>query len=214
MTHGFTPGIKETDAKPAEYRLYGNKMLDIQINDLQNGGFECPVGQTWTVVGDGRRIPVLGAAAPVEGASMGIISTGLGFTTDSGSITQIFCAPADASQICFSWNFFSEEFLEYVGSQYQDTFEVTVENAKDGSGRTTLLLKTVDGTNADPGVSPVANSFDQGDVYATGWQKFTGNIPAGLLGQPIRVTFRVFDVGDSIYDTAVLIDNIILQPVP
>ncbi|MHC4469445.1 MAG: choice-of-anchor L domain-containing protein [Planctomycetota bacterium] len=211
MSHAFTPGVKETDKDPAEYKLFGNKNLDIQKDGIENGGFEDPLAQAWTVQGDGRRIPALGAATPKEEKAMGIISTGLGFTTESGSISQVFCAPENADEIMFWWNFFSEEFLEFVGSEFQDTLEVFVENAEDGTSKTMLLMKTIDSTNANPGVSPVAISFDQDDVHATGWQKFTAPFPAALKGKPVKITFRVFDVGDSIYDTAVLIDDIQLS---
>jgi hypothetical protein len=212
---GWTPGIKETDADPAEYRLYGNRDLSIENTGLKDGDFEGEaIEQAWTREGDARRIPVLGDAVPTNGAGMGIISTGLGFTTDSGTLSQVFCAPANAATFEFDWNFFSEEFLEYVGSQYQDGFVVTLENAKDGSDLTTVYNETIDSINASFALAKTSNGFDRGDVYATGWKHFSVAFPAALAGKPVRLKFRTFDVGDSIYDTAILIDQVKLTTSP
>ena len=57
---------------------------------------------------------------------MGIISTGLGFTKDMGNITQKFCIPPNAKTLSFYWKFYSEEFLEFCGTQFQDSFIATL----------------------------------------------------------------------------------------
>ena len=47
---------------------------------------------------------------------MGIISTGLGFTTTTGKIFQSFRVENNQSTLTVKWNFLSEEFLEYINS--------------------------------------------------------------------------------------------------
>lgn len=205
---GWQPGIVETDKDPAEYRLFGNRDLSIQNTGLKDGGFESgQVSQAWSRSGDGRIIVRLGASVPTEGTKMGIISTGLGFTTSNGLVRQQFCMPANADTISFDWNFFSEEFMEYVGSIYQDGFTVTLAEP-DGANSTLLFSQTVDSIAANYPPSKVSNSFDRGDVYATGWKTFTTTVPAALVGKPVVLTFSTFDVGDSAYDTAVLLDDV------
>ena len=81
--------------------------------DLRNGGFECGTLAGWERDGDGRVIQKLGAFAPPAGEFMGIISTGLGFTTASGAIEQGFCLDPAAATLRFDWNFSSEELIEY-----------------------------------------------------------------------------------------------------
>jgi hypothetical protein len=50
-------------------------------------------------------------------------------------------------------------------------------------------------------------SFDKGGVYNTGWQSQSVDVTA-QVGQSGSLTFSAGDVGDSIYDTAILIDNV------
>lgn len=206
MADAFTPGQKETDASPAEFMLYGAGDLALDPARLNDGGFESgSIGQSWLPWGDARIIPYLGEFSPQEGALMGIISTGLGFTTSSGSVSQTFCLGADAKAVAFDWNFISEEFVEYCGSIYQDYFTVSIEDL-DAGGSTQLFSTWVDALCGD--VFPVGFSFDQGDAHATGWRKANLALPAGYGGHKVRLTFAASDVGDSIYDTAILIDDI------
>jgi hypothetical protein len=138
---------------------------------------------------------------------MGIISTGLGFTVDQGSISQTFCLTTSQTTLQLNWYFLSEEFLEYVGSIYQDYFQIIL---IDQSGNShTLFYKAIDDiyneytlTYLSPGIV-----FDRGDVYGTGWLNLSLDISA-YAGQSITLVFKSGDVGDSIYDTAILLDNI------
>jgi hypothetical protein len=83
---------------------------------------------------------------------------------------------------------------------------VTLTDTDDAANTVTLLYRAIDDLGGE--VSEVANSFDQGDVYATGWRPQTETIPASLRGKRVELRFFATDIGDSIYDTAVLIDNI------
>ncbi len=215
LDDAFIPGQTETfphpwALDPAEFKMFGSKTLSIDIEGLRDGDFESnSISQAWTVDGDARIIPILGPASPTSGTYMAVVSSGLGFTTDTGTLAQEICLPSTASTFSFDWNFFSEEFLEYVGSQYQDSFAVAMIDADDPSNNFTFLAVAIDGLAAS--VTPVANSFDQGDVYATGWRTFSDLIPPSLIGKRVRLEFFVTDIGDSVFDTAVLVDNIKLE---
>jgi len=50
-------------------------------------------------------------------------------------------------------------------------------------------------------------SFDSGDVWATAWRQASFNV-SGVAGRPVRLKFEVRDRGDSLLDSAVLIDKI------
>jgi hypothetical protein len=193
----------------ATLRLVGSQTAHY-TNGLVNGNFETGDLSGWTTVGDGRVINKLGPLLPTEGASMAIISTGLGFTTSSGSISQAFDLSSSDSKLEFRWNFLSEEFLEYIGSQYQDYFRVRLVTP---SGTKVLFSKTIDQiaagyalTKASPGIV-----FDQGDVYQTGWLTLSLDVSA-YRGQAVTLIIETGDVGDSIYDTAVLLDAIVVKP--
>ena len=53
-------------------------------------------------------------------------------------------------------------------------------------------------------------SFDRDDVYDTGWQDAQVDI-TGFAGERVDVRFFSTDVGDSVYDTAILLDNIHIE---
>lgn len=191
---------------------------------LVNGNFEEGY-MGWTRNGDGRMISQLGYISPQGGNYMGIISTGLGYTTQTGRLSQSFNIPANASQMSLKWNYLSEEFLEYIGSSYQDRFEIVL--ISDEFGEEVLLSKTIDGIAADFGASKPSEEypegipgeliavspdivFDRGDVYMTGWQTSTFDISA-YKGKCVSLVLRCTDVGDSIYDTAILLDDVTIN---
>jgi len=201
-------GYPTTKGKhPAVFQMFGADTLEIDPMGLKDAGFESGnVLQAWSVAGDARIIPGLGEAASTEGSFVGLVSTGLGFTDATGSMSQTFCLPMVAEQIAFDWNYFSEEFQEYCGDIYQDAFAVSLTEADSPANTVMLLLRTVDDLCGS--VHPVPTSFDQGDVWATGWRTATTTIPASLRGKKVVLQFYTTDVGDSIYDTAVLLDRI------
>jgi len=98
----------------------------------------------------------------------------------------------------YDWNYFSEEFLEFCGSIYQDYFTVSLLG-------TTVQYNDVDSLCGSVFSSDV--SFDKGGVYNTGWQSKEVDVTS-LAGQSGELIFSAGDVGDSIYDTAILIDNV------
>jgi len=195
----------------------GNNNLQFP-NTLINNNFEFGTIEGWTRAGDGRVISRLGIVNPTEGSFMGIISTGLGFTDSSGSIRQCFKVENDQDTISLKWNLLSEEFLEYIGSIFQDFFEIKIIK-QDGSS-VILYRKTIDqiaadfgATTTNPGllisVSPNI-VFDQGGVYMTNWQNISFNI-IPYRGQTVTIVFSTGDVGDSAFDTAILLDDVKVQ---
>ena len=187
---------------------------------LVNGDFECGNLFGWTKSGDGRVISKLASINPTGGKYLGIISTGLGFTTATGSIFQTFRVPSDKSNLTLSWYFLSEEFLEFINSQFQDYFTIKIKT--ESGSEITLLEKTIDGLAAEFGASHnpdvqgnlISQSpgivFDRGDVFGTGWMSVTFGI-TGYRGQKITLILSAGDVGDSIYDTAILLDECKLE---
>ena len=189
--------------------------------ELVNGNFEKGM-LGWTKSGDGRVISQLGSQDTGEGLYMGIISTGLGYTTATGSIFQSFTVPDKANSLELEWNFLSEEFLEYIGSAYQDKFSIVLQSEE--FGEEILLSRTIDGIAAQFGASKPDTEnpegipgdlinvspdivFDQGGVYMTGWQQESFDI-VSYRGKCVTLILRSSDVGDSIYDTAILLDDI------
>jgi len=200
----FTPGQKDTHVKPAYFTMDGNAKTYFKAG-LINGDFEKGNLTGWSKQGDGRVISKLGYINPWEGGFMGIISTGLGYTESSGSISQTFWVDPDNTTLTLKWNFLSEEFMEYVGSQYQDYFEIKV---IDEQGKSEVIFrKAIDDIANGYTLKKVSPDivFDKGDVYGTGWQFFQWSLYPHA-GTTVTLELSCGDVGDSIYDTAVLID--------
>jgi hypothetical protein len=217
--HGANDG-----GEPAALVFYGEKKTKIGISELKNPSFEEPDGTGsligWTTEGDGRAIKVLGSDSPTDGNTMAVISTGLGFTTSTGTIYQSLCLPDDAKNLIFDWNFYSEEFKEYCDSLFDDTFQVSITDIE--TDTETVLFKTsvnilcgacqgIDTSSAACQNLPLIDSpinFDVGDVWYTGWNNNETLDISGYKGKGVILKFFATDKGDSIFDTAILIDNI------
>ncbi|MGA9115579.1 MAG: choice-of-anchor L domain-containing protein, partial [Bacteroidota bacterium] len=209
----YIPG---SDPNPPNAVIELKGRTDLHYPDsLINGDFELGTITGWTKEGDGRVISQLGSQSPTGGSYMGIISTGLGFTTSTGRIFQTFRIRPGQATLRLKWNFLSEEFLEYIGSQYQDYFEVVLR--PQAGSEVVLMRKTIDmiasefgATDSTAGnlisVSP-GIVFDRGGVYMTGWQTNSFGI-ANFAGQRVTLILRAGDVGDSVFDTAILLDDI------
>jgi hypothetical protein len=208
-------GANDADTDPAALVYLGSTDLRFPQSNLTNAGFEDGIIEPWQRTGDGRVITGLGIERPKEGKFMGIISTGLGYTTTAGSIDQRLCVPDSGGTLSFRWSMYSEEWLEYVGSRYQDAFSVSVAVVDPVTGVvgafTPLFTKTIDGLAGQ--VIPADVSFDRGGVYKTTWRIDTLNFNA-YAGKTIVLKFSCTDVGDSIYDSAVLLDDIKFIEIP
>lgn len=209
----------------AHFEIRGENDIHYTL-ELMNGDFEFGNLDGWTTDGDGRNISKLSYLSPTGGSYMGIISTGLGYTTSTGKIFQSFRVNENQSTIKFKWNFLSEEFLEFINSSFQDYFKVTIID-KD-SNEDVLINKTIDILASEFGAQKFNNGedevpqpgnlklvspdivFDRADVYMTDWQTYTFDI-TNYRGKIITIEFSAGDVGDSIYDTAILLDDISVQ---
>ncbi len=202
----FTAGQSDPGSHHATYTMNASTNELHYSFDLINGDFELGNLTGWSREGDGRVITQLAGTAPTQGNFMGIISTGLGYTTSSGSIAQSFKVPDSVSNLKIKWNFMSEEFMEWVGSQYQDylTFALRDSNGVEHE----LFHNTIDSFVGFGliDVSPPVY-FDHGDCYGTDWREFVADI-VPYRGQVVRLIVRIGDVGDSAYDSACLLDEI------
>jgi hypothetical protein len=206
IAEAFTPG--QRDAGQAEFTMAGSTQTSLTTEVIVNASFEFASGfiasvSGFNVIGDGRVVGGLGSWLPTDGNRMALVSTGLGLTRASGSFAQPVCLPplppgATQMTLSYDWNFFSEEFLEYCGSQFQDSFEVSF-------GTTSLQSSKVD--DLCPIVMPDPIDFDRGDVHTTGWLTQTVDVTA-FAGTTDVLRFAAADVGDSIYDSAILVDSV------
>jgi hypothetical protein len=214
--------------KPAHLKMLGRADLTLAAtaNGLANGGFEetddasasSVVPRTWLRAGDARAMTALGGYVPTEGARMGLVSTGLGFTQTNGELQQTFCIPAGVKTLSYDWNFISDEFKSYCGRpEYQDNLSVTLQERGAAEPTTVQAVKIDDLCEtvvASMFAVPDVNYTDMdGMTYATGWKRSAGFDVSAFAGtgKPVTLRFALADKGDSIYDTVVLVDGLKLE---
>jgi len=138
---------------------------------------------------------------------MGWIGTGVGTSAslsrtlgfDAGTITD------DKLTVTFKYNYVSEEYPEFVGSQYNDYFNAFVVTP---AGNTIKFVDETVNTTAWTSISGI--NFPGGDatVGQSGWKTASVEVPASELVGNGSFQLYITDVGDSIYDSVALIDDI------
>lgn len=177
---------------------------------------------------------------PTEGTSYGILTTGNAALADDANSapdtgypwgtnnpawgdkahdwnTYSFAlAPATTSCLAFDFRFYSDEFPEFIGSQFNDAFIAQL-------GTPTITLDPVTGAINAPGnfasgpgyiisvndSGPSATSAEAaaGTTYDGATALLTARTPV-TPGAANVLNLSIFDQGDSIYDSAVFVDNL------
>jgi hypothetical protein len=131
----------------------------------------------------------------------------LGSVNDSiSSLEQKFRVPTWAKTITFKYNVVSEEPMEWVGSPYDD--QATVEITGD-AGTSQLAAESVN-TSVWLPISGIDFAGGDSTVFQTGWKTIVADVTA-YQGKFVTLSIRCWDSGDSIYDTAMVIDAIKIQ---
>ena len=181
--------------------------------------------------------PLGNPSFPTEGDTFLILSTGIAadakLPDDSGShsteldglnnsqghdmvqLDLTLEAPLDATCMRFDWAFFSEEFPEFVGTEFNDGFVVQI-GAKSFSivgnqivvspSDSNIARDPVDSSVMDVS-SAVAFHGGTGTTYDGATDLLTASVPV-ISGEKIQVVFYIQDLGDSLWDSAVFLDNL------
>lgn len=191
----------------------GNLIMPFSMN---NGTFEDKLSG-WSYVGDCRALTKLGSIEPTEGYYMASISTGVGYNMTGGAIWQECYIPDEATKLSVDWNFLSAEFLEYIGSRYDDPFSISVSVLEEGQenviGKYSVnsLAEEYAADRTSAGrlicVSPEITLNNYSDIWMTGWISTEFDISA-YAGKYVTLKFSVANAADTSYPTLVLIDNI------
>ena len=154
--------------------------------------------------GAGGVVDSFGPILPYEGSYMAMISSGSGAVGGSSSaLEQSFTVPEGANKLTIHYNFISEEYPEYVGSVFNDVMRATL-HTPDGSRE--IAFEEVNSANFQP-VSGIPCGSGDCTWGQTGW--ITASIDVSQwAGTDDALTLTVHDVGDTIYDTVVLLDDI------
>ena len=143
------------------------------------------------------------------------LSSSLGSTPgDLAELNLSFFADSTAEKLFFNYVFGSDEFLEYGGSSFNDSFELLLNGinlAKLNDGKTVTINNLVpnagDRSTDNPDFIDNSNGLAASVIKLDGFTKVLGF--EGLLKKNDTnvVTFRIRDVGDTILDSAVLVQG-------
>ncbi len=204
-------------------QIRGDKEAMLWYVGLQNGSFEEINSngnpKKWRRSGDARGITSLGNPVQIEPKDqkrMAIITTGIGSreqdykeATEGSTYSQRFIVPEGTTGLTFKYDVISEEPEEFVGSSFDDKFGVRI---RDSQGNV-IYDKELETINTSKWYYiPEGIDFSGGDstVYHTLWKDGYVDLSSSA-GKTIQLQFYVYDVGDSIYDTAAVIDKVALQ---
>jgi hypothetical protein len=174
----------------------------------------------------------LGHSFPSEGDSFAILSTGKaadadlpnntsGLSTELGGLNNSqgndmvqlrldLAVPSGMNCATFDFGYYSEEFPDYVGGIFNDTFTAEfggtqiIINGNDVSAPLNFAYDTqnnIISVNTVFGVAP-----DTATTYNGGTSLLRAQTPV-TAGSNAVIVFTVQDLGDSIYDSAVFLDN-------
>lgn len=161
----------------------------------------------WFFSGDGDIVSEFGDIQPAHLSNMAGISTEnqFGGAANSSATSTLTSGPIDvpssAVNLNFQYNFISEEFDEFVGTQFDDSFTVNIAGPDDSISVVVTSVNIIGADNSFPIVVPGMTGADHTD-----WIVKSINIQD--LGSPITVSFTVTDVGDEAFNSVVLIDNL------
>jgi hypothetical protein len=170
---------------------------------LKNGDFETGDLTYWTLTGLGDVGTALGPIEPFEGQYMAMISSGDGSIGGSSSaLEQTFTVPLGATTLTLHYNFVSEEYPEFVGSDFNDVFLATLHTP---NGSREIAFEEVNNANfyEVEGIPCGSGDCTWGQ---TGWLEASIDV-AQWAGTDDTLSLTVHDVGDTIYDTIVLLDG-------
>jgi hypothetical protein len=154
-----------------------------------------------------------GPIVPLAGKRMLSLSTGPGGAETVSTARKTVSMRSDWLRdnritVSLSYNYVTEEYPEYVGSQYNDDLRIAL--ALPNGEERLLATETVNTTAWTPisGIDFPGGDFTSGQ---SGWKTVTATIPASALGGAGSFDIVVRDIGDAIYDSVALIDRVFVS---
>ena len=200
----------------------------------QYGVFSDPIqgfpidGDTYGVLSSGQADNVFGEASVFSSVSYGTpveeYPDGTENAFDVAEVSIDFTVPPGVTGLNFDYRYATEEIPEFVGSEFQDFFTATLTGPDDYEELITVLPdgdeltvdNVVDYANAPGGTSespepPLPSPNDTKFNAVTqllAAQNAESFADVGLSGETLTLVLRLGDGSDSIYDTAVFLDNL------
>ncbi len=159
------------------------------------------------------------AAGTQEGSNLSGPGCGAGLSFDCVQLAFAFIVPNNLHSVKFDFRFLSAEYPEYVLSGYNDAFRVSLRSPSHNFANV-VFDHQGNPINIDSAFFGESCADLAGTGFDLGTEEYCDAGATGLLstqapvepGEEVEVTFTLYDWGDAIYDTAVMIDNFELSP--
>jgi MYXO-CTERM domain-containing protein len=126
---------------------------------------------------------------------------------DRATLAMVLNVPEFANSYSFNFYFLSREYPEWVGDIYNDKFEVYVENPSfsgqivfDAFGNVVSVNNALFGVTDAGSLAGTGFDLDGGTGWVTTIAPVTG-------GSQLEIMFTIYDEGDGVWDSAVILDN-------
>ena len=199
-----------TTAHPLPDPGLGGGRLDI-FEAIFNAGFESGGFRLWQSSGTATVVPAVGPIVPPDGSRrMADVSTGPGAANVSSTLTKTFrvLSGDEDLELSFRYNYVTEEYPEFVGTQFNDDLEISLRLP---SGNVIPIASESVNTT---GWTPISGiNFPGGDstVGQSNWKTADLTVPISQLGGATTFQLVIRDVGDAIFDSIALVDAFSLR---
>ena len=207
-------GLEASDIVSSDLSTSSQDGVDVQTTAV--GGFPTE-GSSFAVLSTGQTSEVFGDQDDFRSTILDGLDTSQG--NDLVQYTLVLNVPDGAEAVGFDWKFYSEEYPEFVGSPFNDAFLVEM-----GTSNYVLAMPPASTITAPNNVAFDSNG-DLISINTSGATAVTAEDAAGTAydgasptlatcapvpndASTVTLIFSAFDMGDSIYDTTVFVDNI------
>jgi hypothetical protein len=186
------------------------------VSDTPIGGFPTEGGHYGIFTTGNAALADDPNTAGNTGEGWGTTNPGMGDKVFDWNVYRFDLAAATTSCLAFDFRFYSDEFPEFVGSQFNDAFiaqlgspAVTVDPATgaiNAPGNFAAGAGDMISVN-ESGPSATSEAAAAGTTYDGATALLTARVPV-TPGATNSLFLTLFDQGDSAYDSAVFVDNL------